>query len=129
MLNALQQFLLKQGYLTLAVYALGFVAFKYVFPTHYNPFFLFLPVLFYVITAVFHGSLISASRLPMNKYSSRFLMIFGAKIMVFLIFIIVFSYFNPQIAVPFLISFFILYVIYTVFEVITLLRYLRQKSQ
>jgi len=126
MLKPLQKFLLQQLYVTIVVYILGFVAFKYIFPSYYVPFFIFLPVIFYVVMAVFHGTLITAaSRLPVKKFSSRFLGVLGAKIFMFLIFIITYSYFNPQIAVPFLISFFILYVIYTFFEIMILLHYLR----
>ncbi len=129
MVKPLREFLLKQLYLTIIVYILGFVSFRYVFPTHYHSFLTFLPVVFYVVMAVFHGTLVSASNLPVKKFSSRFLAVLGAKIFLFLIFIITYSYFNPQVAVPFLISFFILYVIYTVFEIITLLRYLRIQKQ
>ena len=112
MLKPLQKFLLQQLYVTIVVYILGFVAFKYMFPSYYVPFFIFLPVIFYVVMSVFHGTLIAAaSRLPVKKFSSRFLGVLGAKIFMFLIFIITYSYFNPQIAVPFLISFFILYII------------------
>lgn len=128
MANPLKRFLLKQVYLTVAVYVLGYIAFNYLFPSSYDPFFIYLPVIFYVLTGVFHGSLLRASRLPVKKFSSRFLAIFGAKIMVYLLFIIVFSYFNPQIAVPFLVSFLILYLAYTIFEIVILLRYLREKN-
>lgn len=121
----LRQFLLKQLYMTVVVYIAGFFAFKYMFPEHYDSFFIFLPVIFYFVMAVFHGTLITATRLPVKKFSSRFLVVLGAKIFLFLIFIITFSYFNPQIAVPFLISFFILYIIYTVFEIVTLFSHVR----
>lgn len=128
MVKPLQKFLLQQLYVTLVVYILGFIAFRYLFPAHYDSFFIYLPLILYVVMAVFHGSLLAASRLPVKKFSTRFLAVLVVKILIFLIFIITFSYFNPQIAVPFLISFFILYVIYTAFEIVSLLRYLRRKK-
>ena len=124
----LQQFLLQQLYMTIVVYVAGFLAFTYIFPRHYDSFFIFLPVIFYVVMAVFHGTLIGASRLPVKKFSSRFLGLLGAKLLLFLIFIIAFSYFNPQIAVPFLVTFLILYIIYTVFEIVNLFHYVRGKK-
>jgi hypothetical protein len=63
----------------------------------------------------------------MKAFTSRFMGIFGVKIIVLLIFIVLYSYFNPSQAVSFLITFFILYVIYTAFEVIVVLRYLKNK--
>jgi hypothetical protein len=125
----LREFLLKQLYVTIGVYVLGFIAFSYMFPAKYHSFLAFLPVIFYIVMAVFHATLVGASNLPVKKFSSRFLAVLGAKIFLFLIFIITYSYFNPQVAVPFLISFFILYIIYTVFEIVTLLRQLRAKKQ
>ena len=128
MYKPLQRFLVQQLYLTIVIYVLGFVAFYYMFPNHFNTFFIFLPLIFYVIMGVFHGTLIAASLKPMKKFPSSFLAVFGAKILVLLVFIITYAYFNPSIAVPFLISFLFLYVVYTAFEITMLFRYLKQQS-
>jgi hypothetical protein len=64
----------------------------------------------------------------MKKFSQRFLAVFGVKIMILLVFIITYSYFNPEKAVAFLITFFILYVIYTTFEIVSIVQYLRHKK-
>ncbi|MFP4620944.1 MAG: hypothetical protein ACLFM7_06500 [Bacteroidales bacterium] len=129
MSTPLKQFLLQQLYLTIGVYILGFIAFRFIFPQYYNVFFLFLPLIIYFVMGAFHGFLLAASRLPERRFSSRFLAVLGAKIFLLLIFIIAFSYLNPHIAVPFLISFFILYIIYTAFEITSLLQYLRGKRR
>jgi len=126
MQSPLRQFLIQQLYLTLAVYLLGFIAFSFIFPEDFHIFFVFLPALFYGIMAAFHGSLILASRQTTRKFPSRFMAILGAKIFVLLIFIITYTYFNPGIAIPFLVSFLFLYLVYTIFEITALYRYLRQ---
>lgn len=124
--SPLRQFLIQQLYLTLAVYLLGFIAFYFIFPDDSYIFFVFLPAIFYGVMAVFHGSLILASRQAARKFPSRFLAIFGAKILLLLIFIITYTYFNPGIAIPFLVSFLFLYLVYTIFEITALYRHLRQ---
>jgi hypothetical protein len=125
MSKPLKSFLVKLIYLTLIVYAGGFLVFRYLFPGEFYPFFAFLPVIFYLVNAVFHGTLLVASRQNMQKFSQRFLAVFGVKILILLAFIITYAYLNPTKAVAFLITFFVLYLIYTSFEVISVLRYLR----
>ena len=126
MSKPLKSFLVKLIYLTLIVYAAGFLTFRYLFPGEFYTFFAFLPVIFYLVNAVFHGTLLAASHQDMRKFSQRFLAVFGVKILILLTFIITYAYLNPARAVAFLITFFVLYLIYTSFEVISVLRYLRK---
>jgi hypothetical protein len=104
------------------------VAFYYMFPDYFSTFLIFLPLIFYVVMGVFHGILIEATRKPVKKFPSRFLTAFGAKILILLVFIITYAYFNPSIAVPFLVSFLILYIFYTAFEITTLFRFMKRQS-
>ena len=127
MSQPLKFFLIRLIYLTLIVYGLGFVVFRFLFPADFYLFFAFLPLIFYAVNTVFHGTLIAASHLEMRKFTQRFLTVFGIKIMLLLVFIITYAYFNPEKAVPFLVTFFILYVIYTTFEIISIVRYQQRK--
>ncbi len=129
MSKAMKSFLIKLLYLTLIVYAGGYVAFRFYFSEHFYRFFIFLPVIFYGVNWAFHGTLVAASHLDMKKFSQRFLGVFGIKIMAFLAFIITYAYFNPQKAVPFLITFFILYVVYTTYEVVSIVQFQRKIRQ
>jgi len=128
MTQSLKTFLIRLIYLTLVVYVLGFVAFRFFFASSFYTFFAFLPVIFYGVNAIFHGHLIQASHLEMRKFTQRFLTVFGIKIMLLLAFIITYAYFNPQKAVPFLITFFLLYVIYTTFEIVSIVRFQQRKQ-
>lgn len=127
MSQTMRSFLVRLIYLTLIVYGLGFVAFQFLFPSEFYLFFAFLPLIFYAVNTIFHGTLLAASHLEMSKFTQRFLTVFGVKIMLLLAFIITYAYFNPEKAVPFLITFFILYVIYTTFEIISIVRYQQRK--
>ena len=128
MSKPLKTFLIQLLYLTLIVYGLGFLSFRFLFPTHFYLFFAFLPVIFYGVNAVFHGTLLRASSLDMRKFSQRFLGVFGVKIMILLVFIITYAYFNPDRAVAFLITFFVLYLIYTTFEIVSVVRFLQRNK-
>jgi len=127
MSQPLKSFLIRLGYLTLIVYGIGFLAFQFVYPSYFYLFFAFLPLIFYAVNAIFHGTLLVASHLDMRKFTQRFLTVFGVKIMLLLVFIITYAYFNPEKAVPFLVTFFLLYVIYTTFEIISIIRYQQHK--
>ena len=128
MSKPLKTFLIQLLYLSLIVYGLGFITFKFLFPAHFYFFFVFLPVIFYAVNAVFHGTLLGASQLDMRKFSARFLAVFGVKIMILLVFIITYAYFNPEKAVSFLVTFFVLYLVYTTFEIVSVVRYLQRNK-
>lgn len=123
MSKALKSFLVHLVYLTLIVYAVGFAVFKFVYPSDFYTFFAFLPLIFYAVNTVFHGTLVQASYLELRKFTQRFLIVFGIKIMLLLAFIITYAYFNPEKAVPFLITFFLHYLVYTTFEIVSIVRY------
>jgi len=129
MSKPLKFFLIRLVYLTLIVYGLGFLVFRFLYPGDFYLFFAFLPLIFYGVNAIFHGTLVSASHLDMRKFTQRFLTVFGVKIMLLLVFIITYAYFNPEKAVPFLITFFILYLVYTTFEIISIVRYQQHKRE
>jgi len=125
MSKQLKSFLIQLIYLTLAVYAAGFLVFRFLFPGEFYPFLAILPVIFYLVNAFFHSTLLAASHLDMGKFSQRFLAVFGVKILILLTFIITYAYFNPTRAVVFLVTFFVLYLLYTSFEIFSVVRYLR----
>lgn len=127
MRNKFIKFLINQLILTAAVYLIGFVLFKFFLTEHFFPFLAYLPLFFYLLNSGLHIAILKISGKNMKAFTSRFMGIFGVKIIVLLIFIVLYSYFNPSQAVSFLITFFILYVIYTAFEVIVVLRYLKNK--
>ncbi len=110
-------FFRQQLFLTLATYIVGYFFFQFLFEPYFFPFLLFLPVLFLAINTGFYYTIIRHSDAPIRSFTSRFIMFFGIKMMVLLIFILVYALFNPQNAVSFLITFFALYLINTVFVI------------
>jgi L-asparagine transporter-like permease len=121
------RFLLEHLILTVLTYVIGFVFFQFLFSEHFFGFLAALPLIFYAVNVLFYYALMHYSNLDMRKFSARFMMVFGIKIMAFLFFIVAYAYFNPNHAVAFLVTFFILYVINTIFVVVKTIKMLQNR--
>jgi hypothetical protein len=81
----------------------------------------YLFMLFYVIGALVHFVLLRITAMNPRKFVSYFMLATFFKLMNYLIVIVVFTFYVKEGILPFIISFFILYIIYTVFEVAIIL--------
>jgi hypothetical protein len=79
----------------------------------------YLILLFYVIGALVHFILLRITALNPRKFVSYFMLATFFKLMNYLIVIVVYTFYVKKGILPFIISFFILYIIYSVFEVAT----------
>ena len=78
---------------------------------------------FFVLTTllVYHLMLKALDRRP-ARFVNLFLLTTMLKLFAYLIFMVVYAMLNREVAIPFIVSFFLLYIIYTVVEVISLLK-------
>jgi len=103
-----------------------------VLKTSYSQF--IIPVFWYMLggiaclTAFMHFSLLQISEKSAQKFSSRFMMVSGIKMIIYLIFITIYVFTFTDQAKVFLISFFILYITFTAFEVVQIMLYLKRKN-
>jgi len=81
----------------------------------------YLFILFYVITAIVHYILLRITVLNPRKFVSYFMLATFVKLMNYLIVVVVYAFYVKEGILPFILSFFILYIFYTVFEVVTIL--------
>lgn len=81
----------------------------------------YLFLLFYFIGALVHYILLRITALNPRKFVSYFMLATFFKLMNYLIVIFVYIFYVKEGILPFILSFFILYIIYTVFEVFTIL--------
>ena len=121
-------YLRRLGLLTGMVYLVGALFFSF-FPDEYfyTPF-IFLPILFFVITFGMHIALMKSAGKEMGKFATRFLLVFGLKILFFLILITTYVLIFPEQAVPFLVAFLVQYLLYALFETIYVARLLKSPS-
>lgn len=117
MQNTFRRYLIRLGFITIfsGVIALGF--YWKLFPEFYLNIFPFL-ILFFFITHALTNYLISTVNIDDHrKYINRFLLSSSIKLLTYLLFILVYLFFNREKALLFVIPFFILYLIFTSFEV------------
>lgn len=92
-------------------------------------------VFFLVITLGMHYFLLkSAKNKKKVKFISNFMLTTTVKLLAFLTIILIYAFQAPHDAVTFLITFFILYMLYTIFEIVSILKYIKpgrseEKSQ
>lgn len=118
-------FLLQQLGVLISTYGVGFFIFKIFIPQYFFPFLAVIPAFFYILHYVFYAIAQKAVKADHRKFPSRFLVLFGTKIGVLLIFILLYSVANPDKAVPFLITFFIVYLVNTIFLVFKVVKLMK----
>ena len=113
------QLFVFSGILGLLAYGLTFVL-----PANYfSPVIPFLFPFFISITVIIFNFLVKSSEKKFNSFVNRFMMTTFIKLFVYLIVLIAYVFTHKQDAVPFIFAFFILYIAYTVFDVVILLKF------
>lgn len=126
-MKAYNKFLIKEAILTVFLGLIALILFQTVLSTYYHPVFWLNLFIIAVLTGVLHFFILKVSTEGHSRFSSRFIMISGIKMMIYLVFIVLFALFNPGHAKFFLITFLILYFIYTFFEVLLMLKFFNKK--
>jgi hypothetical protein len=78
------------------------------------------------LTAFTHIRLLKACELNMRRFTTAFMLSVTLKLIVYLSFLLIFLLIDPSNALAFVLTFFILYVCYTVFEVMEALKFLKK---
>jgi hypothetical protein len=126
-MKAFKNFLIKEIILTVFLGLIALILFQTVLSSYYHPVFWLNLFIIAVLTGILHFSILKFSTEKHSRFLSRFMMISGIKMMIYLVFIVLFALFNPDYAKFFLITFLILYFIYTFFEVWLVLKIFKQK--
>ncbi len=116
-----QKFILRLTILTLVLGITGHLLNRFMPEGIISPALPYLLVLFYAITALVHYVLLKITTLNPGKFVGYFMVATFLKLMSYLIVIVIYVFYVKKGILPFIISFFILYIFYTVFEVVTIL--------
>ena len=129
-MNSVQfrKFTLYLFFLTVLITIAGWMLFQTVLKDQYFLGFLFLPLLFFGITIALHFYLIKSSQKEIIKFTPRFIGATGIKMLIYFILILIYLLIDREHAAPFLICFLICYFIYTAFEIISILKYLKSNK-
>lgn len=83
----------------------------------------FLFIFFLTITSISYYILIKAAQKKFIRFLNYYLITTTVKLLLFIMVLITYIMFNKKDAVPFTLSFFILYLCYTIFEVVSIVGY------
>lgn len=126
-MQALKKFIIREIVFAAILGIVAYVLFQTILKDYYLPVFWMLFCVISLFTAIFHYSVLHAGSKELSKFSSKFMMFAGIKMIIYLFIIVFYAFSFPDKAKFFLISFFILYLLYTVFEVILILGYFNKK--
>jgi general stress protein CsbA len=127
-MNAFKFFLLREVILVIAIVIVSLIVFQTILKSYYIPEFWMLLAIIAVLTGFFHYSQLQIQDKQGSKFTNRFMMSSGIKMMVYLALITSYSFLNPSKAASFLISFFVLYILFTAFEIIHIVNYIKKKQ-
>ncbi len=128
-MNELKNFSIKLGVLTLFIVGVASIFFL-VFPQYYLP---IMPVLLIYIAlltfGVFYTVLKGLEKNTTRSFNTYFTGANGVKLLLFILFLTVYLFVNAEKALTFSISFLVLYIVYTIFEVRQLVRIVKKMSK
>ena len=114
-MNAFKKFLLQEVILIIVIVIFSLIVFQTILKSYYIPEFWMLLGVISVLTGFFHYSQLQIQEKQGSKFTNRFMMFSGIKMMIYLALITSYSFLNPSKAASFLISFFVLYILFTTF--------------
>ena len=122
--NHLKKFIIRGIIISLILFIAGFFLFMTILKEYFSISFPVLLLVMLLITILFHRYLVGSVGESNKKFPAKFLGATGIKMGFYLILIIIYVVFNRESAVPFLLVFIIIYLILTIFEVVSILNYI-----
>ena len=124
----LKKFIIRTLIFSAIIAAISYALFFTVIPNFYLPVFPFLIVFFAGLTIGVHLILTNAGKKKISQFSTYYMGSITAKLFIYLIFIIIYVFSDRENAVPFLITFLLLYFLFTSFETYYLLKDLKKQQ-
>ncbi len=120
--TSLRKYILNLFLLTLALTAAGYGILLFLVPESYFPFYPAVPFFLFAVTLIVHVYLIRTKDKDARKFMARYLGAMGLKIFIYILFLLVCLVLATENAVAFLVSFLVCYTVFTLVEVVVLLR-------
>jgi hypothetical protein len=126
MFESQKKFIIILLFIALIITVLGYGLFLFLIPQYYFPHFPVIPAFLMLVTIMVHVYLIKSSENNPRKFTSKYLGAMGLKMFIYMIFLVVFLFIDTAHALPFLVSFLVTYAAFTLYEVISILNYLKK---
>ncbi|MBA7517029.1 hypothetical protein ES705_09079 [subsurface metagenome] len=125
-MSPLKKFIVKGIFITLLLAVIGYFLFTGVFNPYYQVILPFVLLFIFLFTSVIHTILLKTARKEPKKLVNRFLMLTGLKMMIYLLFMIIYLVISKQDSAPFLLTFLIVYLVFSIFEILSILSHLKR---
>jgi hypothetical protein len=122
------RFSIQAAIIAVLLSVLNYLAFQAWFPKNYFDGFYGVYLFLFLATVLFHYILVSATAERPGIFVNRFVALTGARLLFYLTVIIVYVLLVHYQAISFMITFLIGYFVYTIFEVVAILQYLKKIS-
>ena len=110
---------------TIILAAAGYIVY-YFLPEFYTPVFPFLLLFFLSVSLIVHYLLIKAIQKRPAKFINQFMLTTFLKLLFYIIVLVIYSLINRDDAVIFIVTYFLLYLFFTVFEMVSILKFNKQ---
>jgi len=111
-------FLRKLFLFTIIIGAIGFLVALFLPNEYITPTLPYLYLFFFSVTLIVHYILLKISEKRNTRFINSFMLLTFGKLFFYLLVVVVYALNYREDAIPFVVSFFILYLFYTVFEVV-----------
>ena len=124
-----KEFIIQETILAAAITLIGYLLFTTILESYYRHIIPFLLVVVYLMTAAVHGFLLLTHKQEPEKFIRRFLLASGLKIVLYILFLVIYLLLFPENAAIFLLSFLFIYFFFTLFEVVSIHRTVKKNHQ
>ncbi len=124
----MKQFFIKSSILTIFVFLLGTIFYSTVLERFYLSVLPFTVLFFYFTTNLVHAYLLNVAGKSSARFTSQYMAASFLKMFFYLAVAIGYIILDRENAKPFMAVFLLLYVIYTVFEILEFLKVVKQKN-
>ncbi|MEI6142006.1 MAG: hypothetical protein WCP85_22225 [Mariniphaga sp.] len=122
------KFLLKISVFTILVIAISATLFMTILKAYYFNAFIIQVILISAVTAIGHLLVAKAVKKNIRKFATAYMASVTLKLVVYLIYLLVSLLIDHSQVIQFAITFLVLYLVYTIFEVVEVLRFLKKQS-
>lgn len=127
-MNILSEFIKKISWLSFVICVLAFIIYFFAIPQYYLPVFPVIIILFYSVSTAAHYFLLKSLSARLAQFTNTFMLATSAKLMVYMLFAVIYLLINKKQAVNFLIPFAALYFIFLIFDVVQISNEIKKVS-
>lgn len=124
----MKRFIIQSTALTIIVFVLGAIVYTTFLQDYYLPILPLTVLFFYLVTNLVHAYLLKISVKSGSRFTSQYMAMSFLKMFFYLIVAIVYAFLNKEYAKIFLGNFLLLYLAYTILEVVEFSKFIRQRK-